>query len=289
MICLASIRAVAVLLTLISSLPVQARAETAGRLPTSFWWYYNADPKGWRYWSRLYDETWIEKYDRVESRFTISGAAPVEGCNGIQMAKDDKTIEVFIPDSTCVGQELLFRFASAGASSRWRLLGVLQQIRYKSNLAGPSLAPSSASSDPAADLDNSIMAMLDKDPPKEKIAYATFRIKFFAMIDARLEHCGVSTNFLNRAISVSRQCTSSDQAANAIELFSTTKRILQRYYNITMDNDCNGPSASERNALGQKMEDEISPKDRANLRVARHREIRITTDREPSDWPSLAR
>jgi hypothetical protein len=104
----------------------------AGRVPTSFQWYYQFIPKGWRFWTQTSATTWTERYDTGEQTiFTLTGNEIVNNCSGVVVLKGDQSTQVFIPDDQCTKQEALFRFVGpSGPTSQWRGLGLMQQVRY---------------------------------------------------------------------------------------------------------------------------------------------------------------
>jgi hypothetical protein len=108
-----------------------ASAQTGSRLPTAFNWYYQHEPKGWRYWSQIDDTTWVERYDSGEARFTVSGIATVNGCRGILMTKENRTLQAFVPAAGCAQQIALFQFLGAsGPQGPWYALGRMERTSY---------------------------------------------------------------------------------------------------------------------------------------------------------------
>jgi hypothetical protein len=107
-----------------------AQGPTAGRIPTSFRWYYNFHPRGWRHWFRADGGTWIERYGTgQESKFFTRALSIVTGCNGIILVKDDNSIQAFIPDQ-CTQQNVLFqRLVQPGGN--WQSLGEMKDTSYR--------------------------------------------------------------------------------------------------------------------------------------------------------------
>lgn len=118
-----------------------APAPTAGegreerkpsRFPTSFQWYYNFEPKGWRYWTQTSPSNWVESYDNGQkSAFDVVGYEIVGDCNGLLLRKEDRTIQAFVPDDRCANQTALFRLEGPGGpASGWHTLGNMERIQY---------------------------------------------------------------------------------------------------------------------------------------------------------------
>jgi hypothetical protein len=103
-----------------------------GRTPTSFRWYYQFDPKGWRNWSRVDNQTWVEQYDTGQtSKFGVLGPGTVNGCNGLLLLKDNNSLRAFVPDDRCDRQVALFQSKGpAGAAAPWNVLGPMQNTTY---------------------------------------------------------------------------------------------------------------------------------------------------------------
>jgi hypothetical protein len=113
-------------------LTASSPAHADGRLPTSFRWYYQFEPKGWRIWTRRNRTTWVERYisGQVDT-FSDLGRGEVNGCSGLVLLKDNNTIQVFVPDDRCTNQTALFQFIGPnGPQGEWHTLGVMQDIGY---------------------------------------------------------------------------------------------------------------------------------------------------------------
>jgi hypothetical protein len=108
-----------------------AQSPSVGRIPTSFLWYYNFYPRGWRHWFRAYGGAWVERYGTgQESKFFMRASSIVNGCNGIILIKDDNSIQAFIPDDQCPQQIALFQpLGQPGAN--WQALGEMKDTRYR--------------------------------------------------------------------------------------------------------------------------------------------------------------
>jgi|SRR5580704_2899751 hypothetical protein len=107
-----------------------ARAD--GRIPTSFRWYYQFEPKGWRIWTRLSDTKWVERYLSGQAdTFSDLGVGDVNGCHGIILLKDNNALQVFVPDEKCAKQVALFQFIGPnGPQGPWNVLGVMENVGY---------------------------------------------------------------------------------------------------------------------------------------------------------------
>lgn len=103
-----------------------------GRIPTSFRWYYQFDPKGWRNWSRVDNQTWVEQYDTGQtSKFSVLGPGIVNGCDGLMLLKDNNSLQAFVPDDRCARQVALFQLKGPpGATGSWHALGEMQNTAY---------------------------------------------------------------------------------------------------------------------------------------------------------------
>jgi hypothetical protein len=137
---------VALALTLLIASPMLAGAQVGapaqeGRLPTMFQWYYEYDPKGWRYWSQNGPVSWVERYENgTVHNFNVLHRTTVNGCQGVLLLKADDSSEVFIPDNRCESQVLIFRlldpFDPSGPPSMWHVAGAMQQIQYSEPRTG---------------------------------------------------------------------------------------------------------------------------------------------------------
>jgi hypothetical protein len=107
-------------------------SPAVGRLPTSFRWYYQFQPKGWRLWTRVDDTTWVEKYDSGQSdTFSDRGLGEVNGCRGLLLMKDNNTLQAFVPDDRCANRTALFQVVGPnGPQGVWNALGPMQNIVY---------------------------------------------------------------------------------------------------------------------------------------------------------------
>jgi hypothetical protein len=200
-------------------------------LPTSFWWYYRADPEGWREWYQVDQSNWVEKYD-IESRFSVKGRGIVNGCAGMLMLKDDQSLQVFVPERGCSLQNILFQFMrAAGPTGPWTLLGFLQNTSYDAGNTLPR--PREIAKDPVLELEDSIFAAIEQ-PPKGRLEVAAARLKFWAAVDAGLSHCGINSRFFERASSAAKNCLRSAQLRQAMVLFAETKEILERYRKVAL-------------------------------------------------------
>jgi hypothetical protein len=105
---------------------------SAPRLPKTFQFFYNFEPRGWRYETQISSTQWLEVYETGErSYFTVLMSIAVDGCNGLRLLKDDGKLEVFIPDDQCPMQLFKFRFiAPDGPTSGWRPVGRMEKITY---------------------------------------------------------------------------------------------------------------------------------------------------------------
>jgi TIR domain len=103
-----------------------------GRIPTAFRWYYQFEPKGWRNWSRVDNQTWVEQYETGQvSKFGVLGPGTVSECNGLMLLKDNNSLQAFIPDDRCAQQVALFQMKGpAGFTGPWHALGDMQDTSY---------------------------------------------------------------------------------------------------------------------------------------------------------------
>ncbi len=110
----------------------ESMSQSSGRIPTSFRWYYQFEPAGWRNWSRQDETTWIERYDNGQkSKFFDGGPADVNGCHGLLLLKDNATLQAFVPNDQCNDQSALFQFNGPnGPTGPWNRLGEMKNIRY---------------------------------------------------------------------------------------------------------------------------------------------------------------
>ena len=97
--------------------PPNADQQIAGphtatlRLPKTFQFFYNFDPRSWRYETQVSSTQWLEVYETGErSYFNVLTQDTVEDCRGIRLIKDDKQLELFVPDDQCPAQLFKFRF-----------------------------------------------------------------------------------------------------------------------------------------------------------------------------------
>jgi len=106
--------------------------SSPGRIPTSFRWYYQFDPKGWRNWSRVDNQTWVEQHDTGQtSKFSVLGPGTVNGCDGLMLLKDNNSLQAFVPDDRCARQVALFQLKGpTGATGPWHVLGDMQDTAY---------------------------------------------------------------------------------------------------------------------------------------------------------------
>jgi hypothetical protein len=112
------------------AVPAYARAD--GRIPTSFRWYYQFEPKGWRIWTRQNNTTWVERYvsGQVDT-FSDLGPGDVNGCKGLILLKDNNTLQVFVPDDQCASQVAFFQFIRPnGPKGPWNVMGEMQNVGY---------------------------------------------------------------------------------------------------------------------------------------------------------------
>jgi hypothetical protein len=112
------------------AVPAYARAD--GRIPTSFRWYYQFEPKGWRIWTRQNNTTWVERYvsGQVDT-FSDLGPGDVNGCRGLILLKDNNTLQVFVPDDQCASQVAFFQFIGPnGPKGPWNVMGEMQNVGY---------------------------------------------------------------------------------------------------------------------------------------------------------------
>jgi hypothetical protein len=107
-------------------------AATVPRLPKTFQFFYNFDPRGWRYETQISSTQWLEVYETGErSYFNVLMEDTVEGCHGLRLMKDNRQLEVFIPDDQCPMQLFKFRFMGPdGPSSGWHAVGRMEKITY---------------------------------------------------------------------------------------------------------------------------------------------------------------
>jgi hypothetical protein len=102
-------------------------------VPNRFYFDYEFKPKpGKRYWRRIDDKTWIERYpDGEETTFAIIGQATVNDATGIIIQQtDEKTFQVFIPDK---GSELMWlRIRHTGVTEDWSYLAKMEKVEYAS-------------------------------------------------------------------------------------------------------------------------------------------------------------
>ena len=111
--------------------------------PRSFTFDYKFEPVGKRYWARVSDEEWIERYSTVEeTRYKIVGKGVVDGVPGTLVTRGNGNLFfVFIPN---VGQALRFRWRHDG---QWSSLARMYDVRTS---ASPKATPTSASIDNAS-------------------------------------------------------------------------------------------------------------------------------------------
>ena len=105
---------------------------SAPRLPKTFQFFYNFEPRGWRYETQISPTQWLEVYETGQrSYFNVLMPDTVDGCTGLRLLKDDKQLEVFIPDNQCAAQYFRFRFVGPdGPKSTWRSVGKMENIAY---------------------------------------------------------------------------------------------------------------------------------------------------------------
>jgi len=125
--------AIAMIVAAFAATQGAAQTSSEGRIPTFFRWYYQFEPRGWRYWSRQDDGTWLELYETGQkSKFFDKGPSEVNGCGGLMLLKDDKSLRAFVPDDQCSDQTLLFQFMGPdGPNGPWHALGAMKNIGYE--------------------------------------------------------------------------------------------------------------------------------------------------------------
>ena len=107
----------------------------SGKLPSSFQFLFSGTPKGLRYWTRASENSWVERSDDVQrAAFNAVGLVQnelVNNCDGVLTLKEDKTLQVFVPDDRCARQIVLLRFVGpSGPTSSWLELGAMEQVKY---------------------------------------------------------------------------------------------------------------------------------------------------------------
>ena len=110
---------------------VNSQVATA-QLPKTFQFFYNSEPRGWRYETQINSTQWLEVYETGQrSYFNALTQATVDGCTGLRLLKDDNQLEVFIPNDHCPSQYFLFRFVGPdGPKSAWHSVGKMEKITY---------------------------------------------------------------------------------------------------------------------------------------------------------------
>jgi hypothetical protein len=112
--------------------PVVNSQIATAQLPKAFQFFYNSEPRGWRYETQITSTQWLEVYETGQrSYFNALMQVTIDGCTGLRLLKDDKQLEVFIPNSQCPSQYFLFRFVGPdGPKSLWRSVGKMEKITY---------------------------------------------------------------------------------------------------------------------------------------------------------------
>lgn len=87
----------------------------------SFWFYYQFEPRGERFWRQINHDTWCETYpDGRTTLFRSRGPARVDGVPGTVVRRlVDHGLDVFIPDDLAIGAWI--RFCTPG-ETRWSYL-----------------------------------------------------------------------------------------------------------------------------------------------------------------------
>ena len=114
--------------------------ELTEKVPRSYYFDYRGQPQpGPRWWLRLNDSTWIERYpDGLESRFNVVGHATVNGIEGTIVVKvsgkTQKTgtdnaggLQAFIPDKGSKVMHHLYRNTARG-DAEWFDLGEMKSV-----------------------------------------------------------------------------------------------------------------------------------------------------------------
>ncbi|MGA2564055.1 MAG: hypothetical protein ABSF96_10885 [Steroidobacteraceae bacterium] len=112
--------------------PLVNSQVASGQLPKTFQFFYSFEPRGWRYETQISPTQWLEVYETGQrSYFNVLMPDTVDGCTGLRLLKDDKQLEVFIPDNQCAAQYFRFRFVGPdGPKSTWRSVGKMENIAY---------------------------------------------------------------------------------------------------------------------------------------------------------------
>lgn len=110
------------------------------KVPQFYCFVYHAEPQpGKRYWLRMDDTTWIERYpDGLQSTFKVLGHVTVQGTEGTLVVKvagdrnrtdtnNDGSLQAFIPDKGSASMQHLFRRVGEG-NSEWNNLGPMLDV-----------------------------------------------------------------------------------------------------------------------------------------------------------------
>jgi hypothetical protein len=109
------------------SLHVQSDGSTAVTSLLSFTFYYQYEPKGYRYWSQVSASRWVERYpDNSTYNFTVEERMTLDGVAGTVVRKEDGML-VFIPDKGASSRMLRFRWGSGA----WQNLA---ELTYNADL-----------------------------------------------------------------------------------------------------------------------------------------------------------
>ena len=116
------------------------KEQLLDKVPQFYCFDYHAEPQpGKRYWMRVDNHTWIERYpDGLQSRFKVLGHITAKGMEGTLVVKvagsEEKTgadnqgdLQAFIPDKDSETMHHLFR-SLAGDDTSWHDLGQMQDV-----------------------------------------------------------------------------------------------------------------------------------------------------------------
>ena len=110
-----------------------AKEDLLKKTPNFFFYDYQFEPEpGKRYWLRVSDEYFIERYPSgLETRFDILGRGKVEASDGTVVARvvDGKHdgFQVFISDRTLEARSIYFRLPTVN-EGKWVLLGEMKSV-----------------------------------------------------------------------------------------------------------------------------------------------------------------
>jgi hypothetical protein len=97
---------------------VQPNGNTTVSSQPSFWLYYQFDPKGNHYCSKINATTWVERFpDNSTSTFNIVQSTVLDGVAGTIVQKRDEVFQLFIPDRDAANRWIRFRHSTGGGWS----------------------------------------------------------------------------------------------------------------------------------------------------------------------------